>query len=151
MLGSDEEFSAKLVEKMKNIPSHVDIQTNICLDGLLGTDVCLRAYSLQDVFVLAGWSSLWAFHQTEREREWKKERKRERDRNTENERTHWDKLITSGLVSLSYASESTEVFCLADCVWMRCVQSQNTHRCSYFPKWMGCNHINAQDGCGVFL
>lgn len=37
------------------------------------------------------------------------------------------------------------------CVWMRCVWSQNTHRCSYFSKWMGYNHINTQDGCGVFL
>lgn len=45
------------------------------------------------------------------------QRKREWDRNTESERTHWDKLITSGLVSLSYASESTEVFCLADSVF----------------------------------
>lgn len=50
-------------------------------------------------------------------KERKRERYRERDRNTENERTHWDKLITSGLVSLSYASESTEVFCLADSVF----------------------------------
>lgn len=58
----------------------------------------------------------------DRKREGIKERKEgqrkiERDRNTESERTHWDKLITSGLVSLSYASESTEVFCLADSVF----------------------------------
>lgn len=37
------------------------------------------------------------------------------------------------------------------CVWMRCVLSYNTHQCSYFSKWMSYNHINTQDGCGIFL
>lgn len=59
----------------------------------------------------------------DRTRDGMKERKKERgaergrDKNTEKERARWDKLITSGLVFLSYASDSTEVFCLADSVF----------------------------------
>lgn len=48
---------------------------------------------------------------TEKERE----RERGRDRNPEKARMFWDKPIHSGLVSLSRASDSTKVFCLAEC------------------------------------
>lgn len=54
---------------------------------------------------------------SERGKKMKRGAERGRDKNTEEGRTHWDKLITSGLVSISYTSDSTEVFCLADSVF----------------------------------
>ena len=53
--------------------------------------------------------------QRDRKRERERERERERDRNPEKARMFWDKPIHSGLVSLSHASDSTKVFCLAEC------------------------------------
>lgn len=87
----------------------------------------------------------------DRKREGMKERKRERQKCREREDTlgqtdhHWP--------SFPQLCQWVNWSLLPGwlCVWMRCVQSQNTHRCSYFSKWMGYNHINSQDGCGVFL
>lgn len=52
---------------------------------------------------------------TARQTENRRERERGKQIETWNARMFWDKPIHSGLVSLSDASDSTKVFCLADC------------------------------------
>lgn len=159
---SFEEFPVKVVKMDEKHRMWYEYRsTNICLDGVLSTNVCVRAYSLQDVFVPAGQSSLWAFHQTERENErkkgGKKERKKEGQRKRERQK-YREREDTLGQTDHQWPSFPQLCQWLNWsllpgwlCVWMRCVRSQNTHRWSYFSKWMSYNHINMLDGCGVFL
>lgn len=134
--------------------------TNICLDGVVRTDVCVRAYSLQDVFTPAGWPSLWAFHMTERERrnERKTEKKRKGGRERERQK-YRERAGTLGQTDHQWPSFPQLCQWLNWsllpgwlCVWMRCVHvSQNTHRWSYFFKWMSYNHISTLDGLWLFF
>lgn len=150
MLSYDKEFPAKLVKKMKNITWY---EYGNGLDGAERTDVCVRAYSFQDVFTPAGWPSPGAFHVTERERrnETKTEkRKRGRERERQKYREREDTLITGGLVSLSYACDSTEVFCLVDSVFGWDVFGARIHTNQVLFKNSN-NHINTLEGLWLFF
>lgn len=85
------------------------------------------------------WPSLWAFHMTERERDgmkegkkWKggRERERQKYRGREDTLGQTDHQWPSFPQLYQWLNWSLLPGWL--CVWMRCVQSQNTHRWSFF-------------------
>lgn len=149
---SDEEFWAKLVKRMRNITWYEYRNTNICLDGVAHTDVCVRAYSLQDVFTPAGWPSLWAFHVTDRMNDRKKRGGMERETQKYREREDTLGQTDHQWPSFPQLCQWLNWSLLPDWlhVWMRCVRSQNTYRWSYFFKWISYNHVNAGRSVVIF-
>lgn len=147
------------LKKMKNIPWHECGKTRICLDGVVRADVCGRACSLQDVFTPAGWSFPVSIpHDKKGETEWEKERKkrkggRERERQKYREREDTLGQTDHQWPSFPQLCQWLNWSLLPGwlCVWMRCAGSQNTHRWSYFFKWMSYNHINTLDGLWIFF
>lgn len=111
--------------KRWKISHDMNIETRISASMELYARMSVWEHTLYRMFLLRQ-VGLPCEHSTwQNERDGMKERQRKnergaergRDKNTEKERARWDKLITSGLVFLSYASDSTEVFCLADSVF----------------------------------
>lgn len=147
------------LKKMKNIPWYKRWKTRICLDGVVGADVCGRACSLQDVFAPAGWSFPVSIpHDKKGETEWEKERKkrkggRERERQKYREREYTLGQTDHQWPSFPQLCQWLNWSLLPGwlCVWMGCVGSQNTHWWSYFFKWMSYNHINTLDGLWIFF
>lgn len=82
---------------------------------------------LHGMFMFQKVGQMCAVHQSDRT----KEREKQKARQKYKVRTFWDKLINSGLVSLSHVNDSTDVFRLADCrVWsplMRHVAKARIH------------------------
>lgn len=98
-------------------------------------------------------------HDRTRETEWKKDREKERKGGRERERQKYrERAGTLGQTDHQWPSFPRLCQWLNWsllpgwlCVWMRCVRSQNTHRWSYFFKWMSYNHINTLDGLWLFF
>lgn len=85
----------------------------------------------------------------------KKERERGRDRNTEKQGCSGTNRST-----VAQFPSAMPVTQLKSSAWLTvglvtmdktCGQSQNTHGCSYFSKWMNCNYINTLDKCLIFI